>query len=255
MSRGGWFLLALVLWPSLAAADLAAEHYNRGNQLYAQGQYAEALEAYQAAYDAGGDDADLYLNLGNAAMQARRIGLAVWAYEKGLRLAPRDRDLRANLAFAEKNTLDELPEIDHAFLWRAGGWWVRLFSLTEGLIVAVTAWALAWAMVLLWQPLRRRRVWLALVAGICLAVFLISVPVAAWRLYDQTVRRRAGVVADEAVVRQAPADDAPEAFVVHAGLRLEIVEIRDTFARVRVPTGVDRGDGWMHAAAFRRLDP
>lgn len=255
MKTGRWLLLLLLLWPMSAAADLAADHYNRGNQLYAAGQFAQALEAYEAAWDAGADDADLYLNLGNAAFQTKRIGLAIWAYEKGLRLKPRDRDLRANLAFADKNTLDELPEIDQAFLWRAGSWWVGLFSLKEGLIAAVAAWVLAWTIVLLWQPLRRRRLWLAVAAGLCLAVFLAAAPVAGWRFYDQSLRRRAVVVVDEAVVRQAPADDAPPSFTVHAGLRLEIVEIRDAFARVRVPTGLEQGDGWMNAAAFRRLDP
>jgi len=243
-------LLTLVVSAAPAWADVAADHYNRGNRLFADGQYAEALAAYQAALDSGADDAAAYLNFGNAAFRLNEVGLAIWAYEMGLRLEPRNDDLRFNLRYAGAFMRDELPPADEVFILRVGRALAGHFTADEALAGAAAGWLLGGLAVLLWGPwrrFRRRTIALGVLGALLLAFFA---PIAAVNVHRQAVLERAVVVADEVVVRTGPAQTAKEAFTVHAGMRLELIETRDDYTRVRIPTGFE---GWLPTETYRAL--
>ena len=55
-------------------------------------------------------DPQAHYNLGNACFKAGRLGEAVLWYERALRLAPRDADIRANLHYVEQLRLDKVSE-------------------------------------------------------------------------------------------------------------------------------------------------
>lgn len=138
-----------VLWLALlvlaACGVNAAERNNTGNVLYQQGNYEDAITAYQAAQVAAPDqpelyynaasalsntgeleqavaaleqalqtaDADLaasaYYNLGNVYFQAGIYEEAVKAYENALSLNPDDDDARYNLELALKSIPTPTP--------------------------------------------------------------------------------------------------------------------------------------------------
>ncbi len=245
-------MIIIFLFAPSAWADVAAEHYNRGNRLYEQKDFAGALAAYDAAYDAGADDADLFLNLGNAAFRRNELGLAVWAYEMGLRRGPRHDDLRFNLRYAEAFLRDDLPEVEEAFLVRLAGAVAMTFTAGEALVVAAVAWFALGLVALLWLPRRKWRGRLVLTMVVAGMILLVFAPLAGWRAYDQFAMERAVVTADELVVRTAPTAEASEAFTVHAGLRLEILDQRSRFARVRVASGLQ---GWVPVNSYRTISP
>lgn len=232
------------------AGDLATSQYNRGNQLFQENKFQEALTAYQAAIDAGGDDPRLFLNFGNAAFRLNQVGLAVWAYEMGLRLAPRDEDLRFNLRYAEAFMRDDLPPADQVFVLRAGRAVASRLTATEATLLASIGWFLLGLAVLLWRPWRRYRGIVIAIGSLGLLILLVCGPLAIWRLHDQFGVDKAVVVAEEAKVLTAPVPDAKEAFTVHGGLNLRIIESRDRYARVRIPTGLE---GWIDRQAFQAV--
>lgn len=235
-----------------AAAGPVADHYNSGNRFFEQKNYAQALASYQAAVDAGGDDADLYLNLGNAAFRIGETGIAVWAYRQGLRISPRDGDLRFNLRYAQATLRDELPQPEQVWLVRVAEAIAGWFAPGEALGVAAAAWLLLGVTAMLWGPWRRRRGWL-LTVGIAAAVVLVFFgPLAGYRWHEQYGLERGVVTAAETVARTAPAEDAPEAFKIHAGLDLRIIEDRDRYTRIAIPTGLE---GWIPKSDYRFLRP
>jgi tetratricopeptide (TPR) repeat protein len=93
------FVLALTLAPTTA--------YNKGNALYAQRDYAGAAAAYAQAL-AAGPNASAHYNLGNAQFKSGKIGQAILHYRRARFLAPRDADVRANLAFARSYRVDKV---------------------------------------------------------------------------------------------------------------------------------------------------
>ena len=59
---------------------------------------------------------DLYLNLGNAYFRMGKVGHAVWAYEKGHALSPRDRDINYNLSYVRSQVRDRIQAPDDLFI-------------------------------------------------------------------------------------------------------------------------------------------
>ena len=87
----------------------------RANTLYTQGQYAEAVEAYEAVLQSGLASGNVYFNLGNAYFKAGQVGRAILSYERARRFLPSDPDLAANLGFARSLTG---AEVCRPLLWQ-----------------------------------------------------------------------------------------------------------------------------------------
>jgi hypothetical protein len=169
----------------------------------------------------------------------------------GLRLAPRDDDLRFNLRYAEAFRRDELPKNDEQFLMRLFDAVASRLTAAEAAVIAGVAWLILGLAAIAWVR-SRHRVALAIVAGAALLVLAIFGPLAAWRMHEDYGVRHAVLIADQAVVRTAPAGDAPEAFTAHAGLPLQLLDERDAWCRIRIPTGLE---GWVERSAYRALRP
>ena len=77
-------------------------HYDLGNVLYRQENWAGAAEAYERALGAAGTDLapKAAYNLGNALFKDEKYDDAVKAYMRALKAAPRDSDAKHNLELA-----------------------------------------------------------------------------------------------------------------------------------------------------------
>jgi Ca-activated chloride channel family protein len=77
-------------------------HYDIGNVLYRQENWAGAAEAYEHALGAAGPDlsARAAYNLGNALFHDEKYDEAVKAYTRALKAAPQDGDAKHNLEMA-----------------------------------------------------------------------------------------------------------------------------------------------------------
>ncbi len=104
--------------PSPAAGRLT-EVFAHGNALYEQGDYEGAIEQYSSLVDKGVTDTDLYYNLANSYYKTGDFGRAVLFYERARRLAPRDRDVRENLALVRAQLRDKQFVRDENRLVRA----------------------------------------------------------------------------------------------------------------------------------------
>lgn len=102
------YLIGSVLAASASTAELADSAYVKEN-------YSEAVQLYNQALAEGAVSAGIYYNLGNAYFRDGKLGRAVIAYERSLRIDPANADARANLAFV-RSRLQDLPEDDNSLL-------------------------------------------------------------------------------------------------------------------------------------------
>ena len=93
-------------------------------------EFARAEQLFRQVIDGDGQlapvrNAELYVNLGNAALQAERLGPAIAAYRRALALAPQNAQARQNLVYARSLLPDWVRReetirlIDSLFFWRA----------------------------------------------------------------------------------------------------------------------------------------
>jgi tetratricopeptide (TPR) repeat protein len=97
----------------------------------ARGHFRRAEQFYERLRSQGIENANLYCNLGNAALLAGDLPQAILAYRRGLSIAPRDPVLRANLSYA-RTQVDTpaaskvesawllLPRTTAEFMWSLG---------------------------------------------------------------------------------------------------------------------------------------
>lgn len=118
---------------AMAFAARGASAVASADSAYNKEDYPLAVSLYNKALADGQVSARLYYNLGNAYYRDGKLGRAVLAYERSLRIDPSDADTRANLDFV-RSRLQDLPEDDNSFL----------SNLHRSVVTARSANAWAW---------------------------------------------------------------------------------------------------------------
>ena len=237
----------ILLCPLGAAAQSAAVGlYNEANALYRQGEFDRARQLYQQAVDAGAQDPRLFYNLGCAHFKAGAVGAAIVWFERALRLAPGDEDIRANLRFANQVKKDQESAEDTNVIWN---FLVAVFHYPSlNSLAVVFSLALTGVMGLsLWRLWRRPFtgfVGLLVGAGV---VLVGSAGVLASRAYIQAQLVEAVVIQDQTQARSGPDEAQTEVFTVHEGTKVRVVRQEGAWLLVRLANGVG---GWMPAQAL-----
>lgn len=240
---GVLFLVAAVAAPTRAdeSNDVI---WKRANEAYLKGDFKAAIDAYELVLAAGVNHEDLHYNLGNAYIQADRLGPAIYHYEMALAHDPTQEDARANLALARQMAAERMQ--DKLLGEERDPYWVRAIAgFTPGgltllfLGVYVLAFALATAVWLL--PAGFLRVALLVVLAFAGAGTLGTGGLLFGRWYLQTRVEQAIVLPDELAVKEGPDANYQTSFLVHAGLKVRIAERDGDWARVRLSNGLE---GW-----------
>jgi tetratricopeptide (TPR) repeat protein len=217
--------------------------FDEGNRLY------QALVSYERILTQGWKSGILYFNIGNAYFKLGELGNAILAYERALRLMPRDDDLRSNLDLARTLTADEITPLPGFWPLNVVTWWVGLLS-RSALISVVAGAYLVTTICLVLLVLRRgtstvRWVrWAVFVGAGIIVVFGINLAVRELRLGQA---EEAIVMAAEVGVQSAPSDDADlQIFTIHEGTKVRIDRASDEWLEVVL-------EEWVRAEVLERI--
>jgi tetratricopeptide (TPR) repeat protein len=105
------YSVVFILWLPSVFAQSIENTFKQGNTLYNNEQYTEALNHYQKVLDEGMHSANLYFNMGNAHYKLNHIAESIYYFEKALLLDPNNDEVKNNLAFAQKMTIDAIEDI------------------------------------------------------------------------------------------------------------------------------------------------
>ena len=229
------------------------EAYLRGNELYQEGQYEQAVEAYRSVLGAGVESATLHYNLGNAYSQSGDLGRAILSWERAL---DRDRglaDARSNLELARTLTVDDVEPLPTFWLVSAWRWWVDLLPRAVLLAAVALGWLLLWGgvagRILARGEGMRRLGTLSVISGVALVVVLgVNVAVREFGLGQVS---RGVILADAVPVRSAPTqDDNLILFEIHEGTAVRIDQRTDNWAEVVLDDGKV---GWVPSGVVEEV--
>jgi len=230
-------LFALVFAGNLFAVDAAAD-FSAANKLYAQGKFPDAAKAYETILATGAQSPALLFNDANAEFKSGRLGRAIAGYRRAALLAPRDPDIRANLAFV-RNQVQGATGRER--FWQNG---FSTLTLNEG---AVLTAVLFWLMCALLVARQLRPALAPKLKGIT-RIFAVltacSASVLVWQTANHFSSATAVVTTDNATVRSGPFDDAQNAFTARDGAELSVLGRRDDWVQVTDGTGKS---GWLPA--------
>ncbi|MBI3872089.1 MAG: tetratricopeptide repeat protein [candidate division Zixibacteria bacterium] len=238
-----------MITPRPAHAQEPSRLFDESVSAYQRGLFDSAASGFLRLAQGGIDDPRVWYNLGNAHFKSGRIGSALVSYRRGLRLQPRDADLRANYRYVRLFAADKIEPVGGFFLET---WWRALVdriafhearalaAMIFWLAVVLTAWRL-------WPgpiPIRPVATWVVTLAWI---LWVGATGTTATCYFRDIGSRDGAVIALKTDVRGGPGGEYALQFVAHDGLEGTVERSESGWYLARFPNGLK---GWIDARAF-----
>ncbi len=241
-------LLAMLLNPVSGSAitkELADSCYRYGN-------YQQAISDYKSLLRQG-VSSDLYYNLGNAYYRSDSLAQAILCYERAYRLSPSDDDVEFNLQFARSKTIDKVtPKSDNFFvaLYRDVVCFANVDTWASWSIASVIVALFLMLCYLFASPLWLRKTGFFGSAAL-LVVFVFSTLFAWQQKYWLQHACGAIVMSPSINVKTIPEEKSPDAFVIHEGTRVDIID--DGLKGWKQIELGDGREGWIKSSMIEKI--
>lgn len=242
-----YLLLALSLFTfhlSLAAS------WEEANQLYADGNYADAAAQYEAIV-LEMPQPEVYYNLGNAYFKQGEIARAILSYERALRLRPNYPECKHNLAFAEAKIIDNIEDNHQFFLSQWATSFRNLLSETTWFYLSVCLFLLALIGAFIFafgrqMALRKTGFHIGWTALLCSVIALCC----AGSLHHRDNAREEAIIIQGIVnAKSSPDKSGTDLFILHEGTKVWVGETVNGWCSVQVGDHV----GWISSNALERI--
>ncbi len=230
-------VLLSLLQVSGAAAQEGGDQFQEASSAYSRGDYPTAIKLYESL-TMDGVSAPLFYNLANSYAQAGKSGKAILNYERALRLAPGDPDIRANLDLVrkEKGLFQEEQSVQRHF--------VNLLGLNQWLgVLALSLVALA---LLLLLP-ASRSLKQSFRYGIAVATLFLGCLAAVCAVGQYGSWNDGVVVESGARLRISPFDSAASVGMIQEGRLLRPGKRHNEYVLVTDESG---RSGWLKDSSF-----
>ncbi len=230
------------------STDDAARQFMDANAAYENGEFAVAVEGYEQLISAGSAGSDIYYNLGNAYLKQGAVGKALLNFKRAQRIAPRDEDIRANIAYVREQTRDEIEcRQAPAFLSDFCFWYSRM-NLSELTMLFIGVNALLWLVLAARIFIKRDLLLMVLYAALFLATIVgASTAVKAYAfLFDHS----GIVVAPEIMVRSGKSINDTVLFKLHEGAAFSWRDEGDGWVKIKL---CDGKKGWVQKETVEKI--
>lgn len=236
----GYLMLLLCLGTSVCMAADVAKTFQEANTCYRTGDYAKAASLYESLVDGNSPVAAFYYDLANTYVRLGKLSRAILNYERALRLAPRNADIRENLRYT-RGLLEYRVEDGRNWYLRATE--TVLKYATEREIYTVVLGVLGVFLVggilfflngrgVFWNPWQR----------FVFIVLLFAVFVAFGKQVQSNLIRDAIVMQKECEARYGPSEHDQVAFRMGEGIKVFVMDRREDWSRVLLTNGES---GWV----------
>lgn len=241
-------VLFIGLWGM--AADLETEE--QAEQLYAEGKYADAADAYNKILAEGMESAELYYNLGNCYYKLGENTRAILNYERSLLLDPGDAMTRYNLKMAQHAIVDKIEVLPELFLVR---WYKALetyFSADQWGYISVALFIifLVMAALFFYSPsIGVKKT--GFVVGIIVFFLTVGSIFFAMKQSSRVSEREYAIITTPSVtVKGAPDNSGTSLFLIHEGLKVRVVGELGSWYNIRLADG---NEGWVAKTDLEKI--
>jgi tetratricopeptide (TPR) repeat protein len=243
-------ILFLVLF--LSQISWAQTAFEQGNQYYQKENYEAAITSFETIINSGKQSAEVYFNLGNCYYKLHKVAPAIYNYEKALLLSPNDTEIKTNLDFARKMAIDDIKVIPKV------GFNKLLSDFTSKYYYDTWAWiAVGFAFLFLLffigyyfshQTVFKRIFFFGMF------LWILGMGLSAASGYYEKSRmdneRPAIVFAEIVSVKSEPKASSTDAFVLHEGTKVYILESIANWKKVEL---TDETTGWIEESAIKEI--
>ena len=214
--------------------DLRTERFQRARRLFSQVIDDQHIE-----------NAQLFVNLGNAALQCEQLGQAILAYRRALAIEPGHAQARQNLDYARERLPNWVPRPQGQTLLDTFFFWHQTLSRSGRSFVAALCFAVAASLLAI--AIRWQKAWARNTAVIPALLWFVLMGLSIWGGWkgtgDQVV-----ITVPEVVARAADSAGAPPRFAqpLPGGTEARVLERRSDWVQIRLSNG---RDAWVRASS------
>jgi tetratricopeptide (TPR) repeat protein len=245
-------ILITVACSCAAFGQTAMDEFDRGNALYRDGNYDQAVVSYESIVKQGLASSSLYFNIGNCYYRMGKVAPAIVAYERALRLQPNDADIKHNLELVNLKTLDRIEPLPELFFIE----WLRSFSAVVPLHTTtrlfMACWLLLFASLSLFYLLTNMAL-LRFLRGLAIASAIALIPltvVVVTQVIDSRNRSDAVITTSVVTAKTSPDAQSVDAFVAHEGLKVKLSDAVGEWMKIVLPDGKV---GWIRSQDCERI--
>jgi tetratricopeptide (TPR) repeat protein len=226
-------------------AAQAAKAYNSHN-------YPQTIEQYSKIIAGGYESWSLYYNLGNACFRNNENTQAVYFYEKALKLAPNNEDIRHNIEVVNSRLTDKVEQVPELFYKR---WWKALVNLMEPDTLAwitILLFSLALTLIALYIAIsgmlaRKIFFW----SGIALLLLSgMGILASEQRHHYLSEDHEAIVFTPTVNIKSSPDENSKDIFVLHEGTKVSLLDEVADWQEIRIANG---SIGWIRLTDIRKI--
>lgn len=234
-------LLSIYCVPMMLSAQTEelSSVFEEANRLYLEQKYDAAISRYESVVKNGYESGEVYFNLGNAYFKSGKLQHAILNFERAKKIIPNDDDVNFNLQLANVQLIDKVESIPDLFIYQWFDMLLGLFTL-ETMIWMIYILFLgtltAFSIFLFARKYEHKRY--SLMSGMILSFFLV-VGIANFLIqsYRESHSAFAIVMTDVANIKSAPDSNGNDLFVIHRGLKVQLLDSVNKWNKIRLADG------------------
>lgn len=248
-----WILLCFVLLGNgtvIGAADVLQDLFEKANQLYEEGKYAEALNQYLEIEKAG-SHWKVFYNMGNCYYKLNQPVRAKIYYLKARRLEPFEPSIQKNIEIVNKLLKDKVPSPKPDFITRL---LMRIESILSLNILSITLLLLVVIfngfVFILIKKGKNRFILYGVSFSLILAVLVAGYHIHRVNKYNR--RNIAVIIQKDAQLRSGPGENNTVLFKVNPGLEVKIIDQHGNKKWLQVSASTEIA-GWIEAESLEQI--
>lgn len=245
--------IVIYLFLLLSQTFVAQNSFEKGNTLYKNAQYQEAIQSYESVIKEDKQhSAELYFNLGNCYYKLNKVAPSIYNYEKALVLKPNDPETLNNLKFAKKLTIDEIKEVPKVGFAKLLQNFTSVFHYNMWAMISV---GIAFAFLLSFigyyfsqLTLSKRIYFIGMFIFLFALLITVSAGISEKNQFDND--RPAIVFAEVTEVRSEPQKAGSSIIILHEGAKVYVIQSLGSWKKIELTDGTE---GWIDASVIKEV--
>ena len=212
--------------------------FKEGNDLYLNGNYAEAILKYNSILLNNIETYEIYYNLGNCYYKTEDLANAIWHYEKSLKIERNEKTIQ-NLAIVNLKTIDKIEPLPQLFYKK----WLTSISKSSNtkswqILALICIWSILLLRTLIFPNSSKKNS----ISNILLFLAILFLFIANFS-YKSVIEKKEGIIfSSSLIVNSAPVDNSTNLFSLHSGTKIEIIDEIKNWINIRLSDG---RSGWI----------
>ncbi len=223
----------------------------KANTLYNESAYDSAAVVYESIINKGYSSATLYYNLGNTYYKLGNYPLAIFYYEKSLKLDPQNDDTKHNIEIAKAFISDKIENVPVFFVKT----WIKnisdTFSIGTWSIITLIVFGLLLICLFFYFTTRTRIIKKSMFfTSLIFIILTISSFSISTKKYNYLKSHNEGIIIIPTItVKSSPSSTSVDLFVLHEGSKVKILDSTDNWDKIKIANG---SIGWLPSSTIIR---